>query len=192
MWVCGFYINGVPVSDWFTYWPIELMVDLKTIHENWEQEIGPCDVYKIYTRIDHHGVETASAEVFRYSVQELLLVLFYKKEAVLNQINEWAPNQSSTSIYEEMIEAAFVARRLSLNVEAVFWGTGTEELRMRILDEMRRAALPKEDTEFLLPVHERMRQAAIEANEASQLRHMRRYASSGGVKKDLRKRLLSL
>ena len=91
-----------------------------------------------------------------------------------------------------MIEAAFVARRLSLNVEAVFWGTGTEELRMRILDEMRRAALPKEDTEFLLPVHERMRQAAIEANEASQLRHMRRYASSGGVKKDLRKRLLSL
>jgi hypothetical protein len=185
-----FYFNGMPMPKWAAQWPSSRKIE----HGNWDADVGPRDLYIIQCKIDHVGkVESASPHVFLYAVQELLCMLVTEREGVLDIIRDRNyPNTEPLEVYNNLTEAAFEMRALTKHDGVAFWTSGYQADQMRLMEAMRRAALPPSDPEFVAAPHVKERQAELQRLWKQQVRILHAAASAGGVPKELRKRLLEL
>src|SRR5579871_3864463 len=85
-----FYFNGVAMPKWGANWPL-ITADFK----NWEWDVGPRDLYTIRFKIDRVGtVESANPHIFIYAVQEILCLLLTERKGVMEQIRDWAGDET--------------------------------------------------------------------------------------------------
>lgn len=94
-------------------------------------------------------------------------------------------------VYHGLVEAAFQMRDLTIRDRRAFWTSGYEPDRLYLLEAMRRASLPEGSPEYAQAHHLRWRQVLLESHWKEQTKRLHRVASSGGLSKELRKRLLA-
>ena len=185
-----FYFNGVAMPKWGANWP---QVPVGN-HRNWEWEIGPRDFYLIRNRIDHVGrIESSNPHVFLYVVQEMLCLLFTEHRLVSEHCRKLAgPADSPEAIYEGLIATAFEMRERTKTEQIAFWTSGYEADRLRLVDAMRRAALPPNDPEHEAPPHIQARQSHLKMLWQTQLKTLHQASSLKHIPNAMRKKLLEL
>jgi hypothetical protein len=142
-----FYFNGVAMPKWGWCWKFSTFLDPQ---KSWDWDIGPRDIYILECRIDHVGtIESADPDIFQYAVQEALCILLERKESVFGDFCK-AKDFPATpkEIYGDLLEAAFQMQELTIQNQSAFWTRGYESDRLRLVEAMRRATLPAENSEF--------------------------------------------
>jgi hypothetical protein len=185
-----FYFNGMPMPKWGAQWPWFGAGE----HANWDAEIGPRDYYIVRCKIDHAGsVESASPHVFLYAVQELLCMLVTERDGVLELIRSANyPQAEPQEVYNGLTEAAFEMRALTQRDGVAFWTSGYQSDQMRLMEAMRRAALPPNDPGFVAAPHVKKRQGELQRVWKQQIKILHAAAGTGQVPNELRERLLKL
>lgn len=190
-----FYFNGVAMPKWGACWGMADIGLSKDAHNpSWDMEVGPRDIWIIGGTIDHVGkVESADPKVFRYVVQEVLCTLLGNREVVLEKLGRaWGFPVDPEEVYGGLVEAAFQMRELAIRDNRAFWNNGYEADRLDLIEAIRRSSLPVDHPEHLPPPHVRTQQLWLEIHWKRQLKELHRIASSGGLNKPLRRRLLDL
>ena len=189
-----FYFNGVALPRWGATWPIFAPKN----NSNWDWEIGPRDFHIICSKIGHVGnIESAGAHAFLYVVQEVLCILFTERAEVFDRIENWTQKWagepvSPKEIYDGLVGAAFEMHRLTRRDYVAFWTSGFEMDRLRLVEAMRRAALPPNDPEYAPPPHMLARQRHLDQLWKNQIKVLHQAASSGDIPQAVRKKLLEL
>jgi hypothetical protein len=189
-----FYFNGAPMPKWGANWSLFAPDNLS----HWEWDIGPRDLHLIRNKIDRVGsIESASAHSFLYAVQEVLCILFTERTAALDRIENWTEKRAPEpveprEIYEGLVEAAFEMRASARREYQAFWTSGYEEDRLRLVEAMRRAALPLNDKEHVPPPHILARQKHVERLWKDQIKVLHQAGASKNIPQAYRKKLLEL
>jgi hypothetical protein len=191
-----FYFNGVALPKWGACWSLIDLSSYNDPQKSWDWDVGPRDIYILNCRIDHVGtIESTDPDVFRYAVQEVLCILLDKRETVFEKLQrawDFPIPADPDEIYRGLLEAAFEMRELTIRDGRAFWINGYEPDRLRLVEAIRRASLPQNSQEYAPPPHVRRLRSQFETFWRDQARTLHRIASSGGLTKELRKRLLDV
>lgn len=187
----NFYFNGEAMPKWGALWP-----SVPTKSSDWDDEVGPRDLYIISCKIGTVGaVESANPQVFVYAVQEILCLLLTEKKRVLHYYEgQKTAGEPVTpeEIYQGVLETAFRMRHLARRDGHAFWTSGYEADRLRLIDAVRYAYLPAGHPEHQPPPHVRARLNLLKHRWDSQIKTLHRVAEAKGFPNDLRKKLLEL
>ncbi|MFO1488351.1 MAG: hypothetical protein U1F83_04875 [Verrucomicrobiota bacterium] len=186
-----FYFNGAAMPKWGWCWSFSKYNDPQ---KSWDWDVGPRDIYILECRIDHVGtIESADPDLFRYAVQESLCILLDNKESVFEDLRKTkAFPAKPEEIYEDLVEASFQMRELTIRNQCAFWTRGYESDRLKLMESMRRAFLPAGNPEFEPAPHIRSIKTQLKSIWRGQAKKLHRVAASGGLSKEIRKRLLGI
>jgi hypothetical protein len=189
-----FYFNGVAMPKWGWCWAAISPSSFNDPQKAWDWDIGPRDIYILDCRIDHVGtIESADPDIFRYAVQEILCILLDKREAVFEELGRTPDFPASPDeVYHDLVEASFQMRELTIRDGRAFWTRGYEADRLRLVEAIRCASLSSDSPDYAPPPHIRTLRSQLAALYRDQARTLHRVASSGGMPKELRKRLLDV
>lgn len=189
-----FYFNGVPMPKWGWCWGAIGLNGFIDPQKGWDQDIGPRDIYILECRIDHVGsIESAAPDVFRYAAQAVLCILLEHREAVFEKLRRLPDFPADPAeVYHDLVEACFQMRELAIREGRAFWTRGCESDRLLLVEAIRRASLPLENPDYAPPPHIRSLNRQLEWFYRNQARTLHRVASTGGLSKELRKRLLDI
>ena len=189
-----FYFNGVAMPKWGWCWGEISPGSFNDPQKAWDRDVGPRDIYILNCRIDHVGtIESADPEIFRYVVQEMLCILLDKREAVFEELGRTADLPASPDeVYHDLVEACFQMRELVIRERRAFWTRGYEADRLRLVEAVRCASLSWDNPDYAPPPHICSLRSQLASFYRDQARTLHRVASSGGLTKELRKRLLDV
>jgi hypothetical protein len=189
-----FYFNGVAMPKWGWCWGAIRLSSFNDPQKAWDWDIGPRDIYILDCRIDHVGtIESADPDVFRYAVQEILCILLDKRKAVFEKLGCITNFPASPDeIYHDLVEACFQMRELAIRDGRAFWTRGYETDRLRLVEAIRCASLSLDSPDYVPPPHIRSLRSQLASLYRNQAQILHRVASSGGLTKELRKRLLDV
>ena len=185
-----FYFNGVALPKWGWCWNF---IKFNGSQENWDSDVGPRDIYILNCRIDHVGtIESAEPEIFRYAAQEALCVLMENKESIFEEVRKTKDFPASPDdVYHDLVEASFQMRELIIQTGRAFWTRGYEADRLRLVEAIRRASLPENHSEHESPPHVKSFRSQLKSINDWQVKKLHQIASSGGLSKEMRKRLFN-
>lgn len=189
-----FYFNGIAMPKWGWYWPAIGLDSFKDPQKTWDRDIGPRDIYFLECRIDHVGtIESADPNIFRYAVQEILCILLDKREAVLDKLGCVSDfSASPDEIYHDLVEASLQMRELVIRDGRAFWTRGYEPDCLRLIEAIRCASLSLDSPDYAPPPHIQSLLSQLASLYRDQAKTLHRVASSGGLTKEMRKRLLDV
>lgn len=134
------YFQGITMPKWSNCW---LPVDDSRVDEY---------VDRVHGRIDHVGVvESEEADVFLIAAQQMLLQAIDRKQEFMEDPR--CSRDEMETVYNGLISGLQEMIAICENEKIVFWISGYESDREKILDALKRFRLGNQHPEYFEPPH---------------------------------------